>query len=237
MVKGRTITFKYKHINYDDNIKKLLTVNLTPKEEQELNSIYNHYNSLQVHRGYEFVIKDLYILVIKRNISTSDLAGIYDVGIRTIQLWLKELGLNRTLKEAKQISAAKEKITNDSFLDTPLMESEADNFIKCQLNTLLIQKLKEYEVIVGISALGITNIESDIPVIIIKGSHIYKFIVQTEEVTKNKEKTKIYYSKGYKLLRMDTRKNYKEEYLNYKFDLENILKNLVSKIIKEMKGF
>lgn len=107
MTRGRTITFKYKHFKYDDNIKKQLSIPLNAKDEIELMKVYNNYESLDVRRGYEYIIKDLYILVEKRNISTTDIANIYDVGVRTVQIWLKELGLSRTLKEAQKIAVKK----------------------------------------------------------------------------------------------------------------------------------
>ena len=108
MIRGRTITFKYKHFKYqDNNIEKMLSINLTPKDEQELNKIYTKYSSLGIRRGYEYIIKDLYILVIKNSISTTDIARIYGIGVRTVQIWLKELNLNRTLKEAQKIAVIK----------------------------------------------------------------------------------------------------------------------------------
>lgn len=58
------------------------------------------------HRVYS-IIEELYILTQKRELSTSDIADIYNVSTRMVQLWLKEIGLNRTLKEAKKVSMNK----------------------------------------------------------------------------------------------------------------------------------
>lgn len=240
MNRGRTITFKYKHFEYDDNIKSLLSVNLTSKDEQELKKIYNNYKALDIRRGYEYIIRDLYILIAKRCISTTDIANIYGVGTRTIQLWLKEIGLNRSQKEAQKIAVTKRdyKAIKQSFkknmfnkvMDSQSVNSITGNNIKYKLNTLLIEKFSSYEVIVGISSLGITNEDTHIPVIIMSGSKINKFIIQilTPEIGQadqaTRDKTMII-NKNYKLLKLNT-----------KDDSENGLIDIVNEIIKEVKG-
>ncbi|WP_185651293.1 hypothetical protein [Clostridium sp. DJ247] len=256
MTRGRTITFKYKHFKYDDNnIKKMLSVNLPPKDEQELNKIYNQYESLGVRRGYEYIIKDLYILVIKNSISTTDIAKIYDVGVRTVQIWLKELGLNRTPKEAQEIAVTKrdyktirssfKRTMLDRMFDTQLNGSKVENYIRHQLNLLLTEKLKEYEVIVGINTLGIINMETDIPIIIIKDKSIIKFILEVDGyithdtnkgIKRDEKKSALAKSKGYKLLRLDTKAYSSKDDIIYKSDLQNKLVNLIDEIIKEAEG-
>ncbi len=226
MNRGRTITFKYKHFKYDDNIKNLLSITLTSKDEQELKKIYNNYQALDVRRGYEYIIKDLYIFIEKRHISTTDIANIYDVGNRTVQLWLKELGINRTQKEAQKIAVTKRDyksmkrplkkntlIEND---DSQLHEAITGINVKYQLNKLLIQKLKSYEIIVGITSLGISNSKTVIPVIILKGTRISKFIIETRENVVEPEK-----NERYRLLQLNDK---------------NKLDDVVDQIIEEVKG-
>lgn len=103
MSKGRTKTFKYKNFVYTETIKNLLSVELTNKDLEKLNKINNHFEKMNVERGYHYIINDLYILVEKHNLTSSQLAEIYLVGVRTIQIWLKELGLNRSLKKAHKV--------------------------------------------------------------------------------------------------------------------------------------
>jgi hypothetical protein len=231
MNRGRTITFKYKHFKYDNNIEKLLSVALTPKDEQELKKIYNNYEALDVRRGYEYIIKDLYIFIEKRYISTTDIANIYGVGNRTVQLWLKELGINRTQKEAQKIAVTKrdyksmkrpsKKTVISETYDSQLAEVMTVINIKYELNKLLIQELKNYEIIVGITSLGIINAEIGIPVIIIKGSHINKFIVKTEENNLQLGENTLNKNKSYKLLQLSDK---------------NKLTSIVKQIVEEVKG-
>ena len=102
MAKGRTKTFKYKNYIYTDEISKLLLTPLNNTDESNLNIIMDKYASLEVSRGYEYIIRDLYILTQKHSLTTTQLSSIYCIGIRTVQIWLKELGLNRNLYDAKE---------------------------------------------------------------------------------------------------------------------------------------
>ncbi|AKA68581.1 hypothetical protein [Clostridium scatologenes] len=221
MVRGRTITFKYKHFQYDEHVKKLLSTDLNSKDEMELKKIYNNYESLQIHRGYEYIIKDLYILMIKRNISTTDIANIYGVGPRTIQIWLKELGLNRTQKEAQKIAVTKrdyKSIKKGRVVPDQLPSCSLENDVRYQLNILLEQELKKYEVIIGVTALGISDFETDIPIIILKSLTMSKFLIEIGKHSHHKNNT----TKGYTILTLDNE--------------ENALKKIVAQILKEVKG-
>ncbi|AWI05185.1 hypothetical protein [Clostridium drakei] len=221
MARGRTITFKYKHFQYDDHVKKLLSTDLNSKDEMELKKIYNNYESLQIHRGYEYIIKDLYILMIKRNISTTDIANIYAVGPRTIQIWLKELGLNRTQKEAQKIAVTKrdyESMKKGNVMPTQLPGRSRENNIRYELNMLLEQELKKYEVIIGVTALGISDFETDIPIIILKSLTMSKFLIEIEKHSHRKNNK----TKGYTILTLSNEKD--------------ALKKAVAQILKEVKG-
>lgn len=107
---------KFTNFEYSDEIKKLLNCNLTQKDIKKLSKIYDNYSKLELSRTYEPIIKDIYILIDKHNLTTKELSAIYNTGIRNIQIWLKELGLNRSIKKAKKInkksSVRKHSITN-----------------------------------------------------------------------------------------------------------------------------
>lgn len=95
---------KYNDFKYaDENIIDILSINLNKYESGKLDSILKKYYKLGKKRIYEPIIKDLYILAEINKFSTSNLASIYNVTVRTIQVWLKELGLNRDLKTASKL--------------------------------------------------------------------------------------------------------------------------------------
>lgn len=100
-MRGRTKTFKYKNYQYSDEIKNLIAIPLSDEDKNNINVIKNNFKLLERKRGYEYIIEDLYILVVKHSFTSTQLAKIYCLNVRSIQIWLKELGLNRTLKEAK----------------------------------------------------------------------------------------------------------------------------------------
>lgn len=133
MNKGRTKTFKYQNYTYSEEIKNLLSVELTNKDLDKINKIKDHFENMNVQRGYQYIIKDLYILVEKHNLTSSQLAQIYFVGVRTIQIWLKELGLNRTLKKAQKASK-KNTLAKMNLEDKPL--STVNNYNPNLANSL-----------------------------------------------------------------------------------------------------
>lgn len=100
----RNITNKYKNFAYSDDIAKLLTVELSNKDKKKLHITYSNYYNLGVSRGYEYIIEDIFKLSEIHKLTTSQLSLIYDTGVRNIQIWLKELGLNRSIKKAKKIN-------------------------------------------------------------------------------------------------------------------------------------
>lgn len=104
MSTGRTKTYKYKDFCYTNDVKRLLSIELSNKDKKKLHSVYSNYYSLDAERGYEFIIEDLFKLAEVHKLSTSQIAQIYDTGIRNVQIWLKELGINRSIKKAQKIN-------------------------------------------------------------------------------------------------------------------------------------
>lgn len=104
MTKGRPKTFKYKYSDYDDTVRKLLDLELSNDDMIKLNKVQENFRNLNAPRGYEYILKDLFILVEKHNISTADISKIYGVGVRMVQIWLKEIGLNRSVKQGKNVN-------------------------------------------------------------------------------------------------------------------------------------
>lgn len=110
MSTGRTKTYKYKDFCYTNDVKKLLNIELSNKDKKKLHSVYSNYYNLNVERGYEFIIEDLFKLAEVHKLSTSQIAQIYDTGIRNVQIWLKELGINRSIKKAQKINKKNSKV-------------------------------------------------------------------------------------------------------------------------------
>ena len=94
---------KYVNYEYDSYVEELLDVKLKEKDMKKLNSILDKYNDKNIEKVYEPIIEDLFILAYVHKISTSQLSLIYDTSIRTIQIWLKDLEINRTIKAAKKL--------------------------------------------------------------------------------------------------------------------------------------
>lgn len=137
MAKGRSKTFKYKNFKYSDDISQLLKVELSDKEINYIEKIKENYYSSGLIRGYEYIISDLYVLVKKHKLTTTQLAQIYLVGTRTIQIWLKELGLNRTLKGAK-VANKNNALKNNQNISLAIPRKSTNNFgINCAENSSL----------------------------------------------------------------------------------------------------
>ena len=94
---------KYKDFEYTDSVLDLLEVELSSADRKRLDKIYSNYEKLENKGSYEDIIEDIYILSYKRKLPTSEIAKIYGVSTRSIQKWLKDLGLNRDLKTAAKI--------------------------------------------------------------------------------------------------------------------------------------
>ena len=110
MSTGRTKTYKYKDFCYTNDVKRLLSIELSNKDKKKLHSVYSNYYNLDAERGYEFIIEDLFKLAEVHKLSTSQMAQIYDTGIRNVQIWLKELGINRSIKKAQKINKKNSKV-------------------------------------------------------------------------------------------------------------------------------
>lgn len=150
-MRGRTITYKYKNFKYTDDIETILSsAILDSKDNQELKKIYSYYESLNIDRGYKYIIKDLYILMVKKNMSTADISKIYDVSIRTIQVWLKELGINQSPKGRNKKTLDKMSKTKVSHRE--LSQRLSKEYVRSKIDDLLIQVLNDYKVMDGYNA-------------------------------------------------------------------------------------
>lgn len=134
MAQGRTKTFKYQNYNYPKEIISLLNITLSDRDKRKLHKVYSNFYDLNAERGYEYIIDDLYILVEKQKLTSKQLSEIYEVSQRTIQIWLKELGLNRSLSKAKKITD-KAKDLKISTVNTSSSKNELANLLGIDIIT------------------------------------------------------------------------------------------------------
>lgn len=92
---------QFENFKYSQEIKELLNINLSNDDLNNLDHIYNYYDSQNIERDYEDLIEDIYIFIFKRKLSITDLSEIYKVNQRIIKRWLKELGMDKLLEVEK----------------------------------------------------------------------------------------------------------------------------------------
>ncbi len=92
---------QFENFKYLQEIKELLNINLSNDDLNNLDHIYNYYDSQNIERDYEDLIEDIYIFIFKRNLSITQLSEIYKVNQRIIKRWLKELGMDKLLEVEK----------------------------------------------------------------------------------------------------------------------------------------
>lgn len=96
---------QFENFQYSQEIKELLNINLSNDDLNNLDHIYNYYDSQNMQRNYEDLIEDIYIFIFKRNISITELSKIYKVNQRIIKRWLKELGMDKLLEVEKGVDS------------------------------------------------------------------------------------------------------------------------------------
>lgn len=96
---------QFENFQYSQETKELLNINLSNDDLNNLDHIYNYYDSQNIQRNYEDLIEDIYIFIFKRNISITELSKIYKVNQRIIKRWLKELGMDKLLEVEKDANS------------------------------------------------------------------------------------------------------------------------------------
>lgn len=98
---------QFENFQYSQETKELLSINLSNDDLNNLDHIYNYYDSQNIQRNYEDLIEDIYIFIFKRNLSITQLSEIYKVNQRIIKRWLKELGMDKLLEVEKGVDSVK----------------------------------------------------------------------------------------------------------------------------------
>lgn len=112
---------QFENFQYSQEIKELLNINLSNDDLNNLDHIYNYYDSQNIQRNYEDLIEDIYIFIFKRNLSITELSEIYRVNQRIIKRWLKELGMDKLLEVEKR---------GDSVKKSNFKNKESDELLK-----------------------------------------------------------------------------------------------------------
>ncbi|MBI6039615.1 tyrosine recombinase XerC [Clostridium perfringens] len=96
---------QFENFQYLQETKELLNINLSNDDLNNLDHIYNYYDSQNIQRNYEDLIEDIYIFIFKRNLRITELSKIYKVNQRIIKRWLKELGMDKLLEVEKCVNS------------------------------------------------------------------------------------------------------------------------------------
>lgn len=107
----------FENFKYSQEIKELLNINLSNDDLNNLDHIYNYYDSQNIQRDYEDLIEDIYIFIFKRKLSITDLSEVYKVNQRIIKRWLKELGMDKLLQVEKGVNSVEKSNFKNSKQD------------------------------------------------------------------------------------------------------------------------
>ena len=175
--------------NYTSEVEELLNIKLKEKDLKKLNSILEKYNSKGLDKVYEPIIEDLFILAYVHKLSTSQLSLIYDTSIRTIQIWLKDLEINRSIKASKRIQ--NKKINSNPIIDSDTKSNSRKNknlelygIEKVEIKNLpesVIEFLNYLEVIKGKSINTVKGYEFDLG-LFFKFLLIYKGLNKDDDI-------------------------------------------------------
>lgn len=197
-------------------------------------------------------LDNVYKLMFKKDYSTSDIAEMFGVGIRTVQIYLKEVEWNRDRREAQRIAAKKrdytairktlKKTMSERYICNHLFGSKVENYIRQLLDIKLGEAFKGLEIIVGVNTMNITEYEVDIPIIIFKGDNCFKFAIQVDgscwhkeelDIKRDENSNKSMIEKGYIPLRIFTKAtvlNNDKEKISYKEEIEKEIEKVINEI-------
>ena len=125
-----TNKYKYRDFKYSAEVLELLNIPLTEMDKKLIHQIEFNILDSKGHRNYSYIIKDIYILIRKHNLTTKQLSSIYGISETMILRWLKELDLNRSIKEgieAKKTSEKKNLFLGESNINNIITNNQILN--------------------------------------------------------------------------------------------------------------
>nr|WP_243109623.1 tyrosine recombinase XerC [Clostridium perfringens] len=179
---------QFENFKYSQEIKELLNINLSNDDLNNLDHIYNYYDSQNIQRDYEDLIEDIYIFIFKRKLSITDLSEIYKVNQRIIKRWLKELGMDKLLEVEKGGDSAEKSNFKNSKPDELLEKNKLkfDFLEKSKHPKRVIEFLNYLENVKGKSLNTIKGYSVDLG-LFFKFLKVYKGLENNIELEKNEE--------------------------------------------------
>lgn len=207
----------------EDKLKKISLTNEQQTKLEECLSKLNPYDNVRLIDVFE----DMYKLFVN-DVSTSDIAKIYNRSTRTIQMIFKKFGMERDKFKAQSIAVKKrdyhkikeshKKTMLKRFTETELFGSQIEQYIRAEVSLYLSKKINaiDGDVIVGVNTLTAVG-ELDIPIIILykgktykygievdgAGFHNFNFELNQPKVDQAKENK--LWDRGYKMFRLETK--------------------------------
>ncbi|MDK0795295.1 tyrosine recombinase XerC [Clostridium perfringens] len=179
---------QFENFQYSQEIKELLNINLSNDDLNNLDHIYNYYDSQNIQRNYEDLIEDIYIFIFKRNISITELSKIYRVNQRIIKRWLKELGMDKLLEVEKGANSVEKSNFKNNKSDELLKKNKLkfDFLEKSKHPKRVIEFLNYLENVKGKSINTIKGYSVDLG-LFFKFLKVYKGLENNIELEKIKE--------------------------------------------------
>lgn len=176
--------YKYRDFKYSPEVLELLNIPLTEMDEKLIKQIEFHILDSKGERNYSYIIKDIYILVRRHNLTTKQLSSIYNISQTMVLRWLRELGLNRNIKEginAKKTAEKKNLFLGESKINNITPNNEILNKFGININNSNCPKmvndfLNYLETIKGKSSNTINEYKKDLT-IFFRFLAIYKGLV------------------------------------------------------------
>lgn len=179
---------QFENFQYSQETKELLNINLSNDDLNNLDHIYNYYDSQNIQRNYEDLIEDIYIFIFKRNISITELSKIYKVNQRIIKRWLKELGMDKLLEVEKGVDSVKKSNFKNNESDELLKKNKLkfDFLEKSKQPKRVIEFLNYLENVKGKSINTIKGYSVDLG-LFFKFLKVYKSLENNIELEKIEE--------------------------------------------------
>ncbi len=179
---------QFENFQYSQETKELLNINLSNDDLNNLDHIYNYYDSQNIQRNYEDLIEDIYIFIFKRNLSITELSKIYKVNQRIIKRWLKELGMDKLLEVEKGVDSVKKSNFKNNESDELLKKNKLkfDFLEKSKQPKRVIEFLNYLENVKGKSINTIKGYSVDLG-LFFKFLKVYKSLENNIELEKIEE--------------------------------------------------
>jgi site-specific recombinase XerD len=120
---------RFANYNYIKEIQIILDeTNFTEKQSKRFEEILIDFKKKQISRNYESILSDVFILFEIENFTTVDLSNVYNISVRSIQKWIKELNLKQLKTKVKKNIPTIKVVRTKKMIFNELPE-EMDDFL------------------------------------------------------------------------------------------------------------